>query len=159
MIEAKEIHIVEYEEKYSADFKSLNEEWISTYFKIEDADRKVLDNPKSYILDNGGKIFVALYNNEAVGVCAMIKMDDPDYDYELAKMAVSPLAQGNRIGWLLAQTVIKAAKELGSKKLYLESNTALKPAINLYQKLGFKQIMGRSTPYSRCNIQMELTIL
>lgn len=156
--ESKDVKIVEYREEYHSAFKALNEEWISTYFEIEEADRNALDNPKSYILDKGGKIFVALYNNEPVGVCSLIKMDDPDYEYELAKMAVTPAIQGKNIGWLLGQAVVNAAKELGASKLYLESNTALKSAINLYHKLGFKKIVGRPTPYARCNIQMELTL-
>lgn len=156
--ESKDVQIVKYEDQYQAAFRSLNEEWITTYFQMEEADYKALDHPKEYILDTGGKIFVALYNNEPVGVCALIKMNDPDYDFELAKMAVSPKIQGKSIGWLLGQAVVNAAKELGASKIYLESNTALKPAINLYQKLGFKKVIGRSTPYERCNIQMELQL-
>ena len=156
--ESKEIQIVAFEDKYAEAFKALNEEWIATYFELEEADRKALNNPHSYILDKGGKIFVALYQDQPVGVCALIKMDDPEYDYELAKMAVSPTVQGKNIGWLLSQAVVNAAKELGASKLYLESNTALKPAINLYQKIGFKKIVGRATPYARCNIQMELIL-
>lgn len=156
--ESKSVQIVPYEEKYQNAFKSLNEEWISTYFQMEEADYKALDNPTNYILDKGGKIFVALYENKAVGVCALIKLEDPEYDFELAKMAVSPAIQGKNIGWLLAQAVINAAEDLGASKLYLESNTILKPAINLYHKLGFKKIVGRPTPYKRSNIQMELII-
>lgn len=154
--ESKNVRIVEYQDRYQEAFKVLNEQWISTYFEIEEADSKALDNPKSYILDKGGKIFVALYNDQAVGVCALIKMNDPDYQYEMAKMAVSPDVQGKSIGWLLGQTIVAEAKKLGASKLYLESNTLLKPAINLYHKLGFKKVVGRPTPYARCNIQMEL---
>jgi GNAT superfamily N-acetyltransferase len=150
--------IVQYEQKYQQAFKELNEEWISTYFKMEEADYKALDNADSYILKNGGCIIVALLNNEPVGVCALIKMNDPEYDYELAKMAVSPKAQGKRIGWLLGQEIIEKAKSLGAKKLYLESNTILAPAISLYYKLGFTEVTGRATPYERCNIQMELVL-
>lgn len=156
--ESKQVQIVEYEPQYQSAFKSLNEEWISTYFEMEEADYKVLDNPKEYILDKGGKIFVALYNNDPVGVCALIKINDSDYDFEMAKMAVSPKAQGKNIGWLLGQAVINTAKELGASKIFLESNTILKPAINLYQKLGFRKIAGHPTPYKRCNIQMELNL-
>jgi len=156
--ESNEIRIVAYEPKYQSAFKSLNEEWISSFFEMEAADYKALDNPKEYILDNGGKIFVALYKDEPLGVCALIKMNDEEYDYELAKMAVSPKAQGKNMGFLLGSAVVKAAKEMGARKLYLESNTLLKPAINLYQKLGFKKIIGRHTPYTRCNIQMELLL-
>jgi DNA-binding MarR family transcriptional regulator/N-acetylglutamate synthase-like GNAT family acetyltransferase len=156
--ESKDIQIVPYSEQYQTAFKALNEQWISTYFEIEEADSKALDNPQSYILDKGGKILVALYKGQPVGVCALIKMDDPDYQYEMAKMAVSPDVQGKSIGWLLGQAVVNEAKGLGASKLYLESNTLLKPAINLYHKLGFKKVVGRSTPYARCNIQMELIL-
>ena len=156
--ESKDVEIVEYEEKYQNAFKSLNEEWISAYFEMEEADYKALDNPKEYILDKGGKILVALYNNEPVGVCALIKMNDPHYDFEMAKMAVSPKAQGKSIGWLLGNAVAEEAKKLGATNLYLESNTILKPAINLYYKLGFEKVVGHATPYKRCNIQMELKL-
>lgn len=156
--ESRNVHIVPYEHKYHSAFKSLNEEWISTYFEMEEADYKALDKPEEYILSTGGKILVALYNDEPLGVCALVKMDDPHYDFELAKMAVSPKAQGKSIGWLLGQAIIKSARELGATKIYLESNTILKPAINLYYKLGFQKIVGHSTPYKRCNIQMELNL-
>jgi ribosomal protein S18 acetylase RimI-like enzyme len=73
-------------------------------------------------------------------------------------MAVSPLAQGKSIGWLLGSAIVAKAKSLGAEKLYLESNTILKPAIGLYHKLGFRKVAGHSTPYERCNIQMELVI-
>jgi len=156
--ESKDVKIVEYEPKYQSVFKALNEEWISTYFEMEETDYKSLDNPQEYILDKGGKILVALYKDEPLGVCALIKMNDENYDFEMAKMAVSPKAQGKNLGWLLGQAIINSAKELGALKLYLESNTILKPAINLYYKMGFERITGRPTSYKRANIQMELDL-
>ncbi|GLU53686.1 bifunctional helix-turn-helix transcriptional regulator/GNAT family N-acetyltransferase [Dyadobacter frigoris] len=156
--ESSQVRIVDYRREYQLAFRNLNQEWISAYFKMEESDFKALDDPEGYILNKGGKILVALYKEEPLGVCALIKMDDPDYDFELAKMAVSPKAQGKSIGWLLGQAIISKAKELGASKIYLESNTILKPAINLYHKLGFQKVAGRITPYERCNIQMELII-
>jgi len=156
--ESKDIQIVDYKPQYQAIFKSLNEEWISTYFEIEEADRKALNNPEEYILEKGGRIFVGLLNERPMGVCALIKMEDPEYDFEMAKMAVSPEIQNKNMGWLLGQAVIDAAKSMGASKIYLESNTLLKPAINLYYKMGFRKISGRPTPYKRANIQMELLL-
>jgi DNA-binding MarR family transcriptional regulator/GNAT superfamily N-acetyltransferase len=156
--ESENVKIVDYQPAYQKAFRALNEEWISTYFKMEEADYKALDNPDGYILNKGGCILVAMIGEEPVGVCALVKMDDPEYDYELAKMAVSPRAQGKNIGYLLARAIIEKAKSMGAAKIYLESNTLLKPAINLYHKLGFEKIAGRTTPYERCNIQMELAI-
>lgn len=156
--EEKHILIVPYTPKYREDFKKLNEDWITTYFEMEEADRTALGNPEKYILDKGGIILVALYKDKAVGVCALIKMDDPVYDYELAKMAVSPQVQGKGIGRRLGEAIIATAKEMGASKLYLESNTLLKPAITLYENLGFKKVAGRQSSYERANIKMELVM-
>lgn len=156
--ESQDVQIVDFQPQYLEAFKSLNIEWISTYFEMEEADYKALDNPEEYILNKGGKIFVALYQNKPVGVCALIKMKDSNYDFEMAKMAVSPRAQGKNIGFLLGQRIVESARELGANKIYLESNTILKPAINLYYKLGFQRVYGLVTPYKRCNIQMELVV-
>lgn len=152
------VQIVDYQPAYSQAFKALNEAWISQYFTLEESDHKALDHPEAYILANGGAILVALQAEVPVGVCALLKMNDDVYDYELAKMAVSPIAQGKKIGWLLGQAALAKAKSLGAKKIYLESNTLLKPAINLYHKLGFQEISGRATPYARCNIQMGIDL-
>lgn len=152
------IEIVNYEPAYKDVFRDLNVEWISTYFKMEASDYKALDNADSYILQNGGHILVALLNKEPVGVCALIKMDDPTYDFELAKMAVAPKAQGKKIGWIIGEAIKDKARLMGAKMLYLESNTILTPAISLYRKLGFVEVFGRNTPYERCNIQMALIL-
>jgi DNA-binding MarR family transcriptional regulator/GNAT superfamily N-acetyltransferase len=152
--ESQKVKIVDYQPVYQQAFRDLNEEWITQYFKMEEADYNVLYNPQGYILDSGGHILVALYDDVPVGVCALIKMQDPEYDYELAKMAVSPAAQGKNIGWLLGNAALEKAKSSGARKIYLESNTILKSAINLYHKLGFEKIPGHPSPYERCNIQM-----
>lgn len=158
--ERKNIKIVGYDPSYKEVFRQLNEDWITSNWQLEDIDYKVLEHPKEYILDKGGHIFVALYKEEPVGVCALYNMADSDtYDYELAKYAVSPTVQGKGIGFLLCATAIAKVKELGGHKIFLESNTILKPAIHIYRKLGFEEVKNyESTPYARGNIQMELDI-
>lgn len=156
--EGNDVKIVAFNQSYRAAFKDLNERWIKEYFKMEAADYKTLDDPEGHIIKNGGYICVALYKNEPVGVCALLKIDDSIYDFELVKMAVSPNVQGKGIGWLMGRHMIDKARLMGAGKIYLESNTILKPAIRLYQKLGFRKIAGHATPYQRCNIQMELQL-
>lgn len=155
--EGQDVKIVPYQPKYKEAFYRLNEEWIKKYFKMEKPDRDALDNPKGYILDKGGFIYVAILEKEPVGVCALIWREDLQC-YELAKMAVSPKSQGKNIGYLLGRAVIEMAEALGAERVFLESNTILKPAIRLYEKLGFKKVVGPPTPYERCNIQMELKV-
>lgn len=155
--ESEQVEIVGYLPEYHDDFKRLNYAWIEAYFKLEELDHQALNHPDEKILKPGGHILMARFNGEIVGTCALLKMSDDIY--ELAKMTVAEHARGNNIGWLLGQAAIAKARDLGAKKLYLESNTILKPAINLYQKLGFERIVGEHSPYERCNIQMELQLV
>lgn len=150
------IYVIPYSDSYQQEFKELNEAWITKYFKMEKMDYAALDHPKEYILDKGGYIAVAILDNQAVGVCALIPSQKEGYDFELAKMGVSEHLQGMGIGKFLGQHIIEKAKELGAKKLYLESNRVLGPALSLYQKLGFKEMIGATSPYERSDIQMEL---
>lgn len=153
--EQANVEIIDYQPKYKKPFKDLNVAWIETYWDMEPADYKILDNPKD-IINQGGYIAVALYQGNPVGVCALVKMNDESY--ELAKMAVSDAAKGIGIGKRLGQHMIEKARSLGAKRVYLESNTILEPAINLYHKLGFQRVSGQDSPYQRCNIQMELLL-
>src|SRR5262249_52266096 len=134
--ESSKVKIVPYSKKYRNSFRQLNLDWITTHFKVEKADRIALDNPEEYILNRGGFIFVALIDDRPVGVCALLKRDGPVYPYELAKMAVAPEARGKNVGWLLGKAVVEKARSLKAERLFLESNTILKPAIGLYEKLG-----------------------
>ena len=45
------------------DFIRLNEEWIITHFEIEEADRKLAENPGK-IIDDGGYIFSLVLNEK-----------------------------------------------------------------------------------------------
>lgn len=151
-----DIKVVDYAPKYREAFKSLNVEWISKYWELEEPDFKALDDPEGYILNQSGVILIALDKGEPIGCCALIKQADDTF--ELAKMAVSPKAQGKGVGLLLGKSIVERAKLMGLKRLYLESNSVLKPAVSLYEKIGFKHIKGASSPYARCDVQMELQL-
>jgi DNA-binding MarR family transcriptional regulator/N-acetylglutamate synthase-like GNAT family acetyltransferase len=155
--ERQQVEIIDYRPEFHDDFKRLNYEWIEKYFQIEESDRQSLEHPNETILTPGGHIYMAHFNGEIVGTCALIKMDNDTY--ELAKMAVTEKAKGKGIGWLLGKSAINKARELGAKTVFLGSNTTLAPAINLYQKLGFQKTIKYPSPYERCNIQMELRLV
>ncbi len=148
--------IVAYKDEYKAAFVALNSQWIRRYFKLESVDVEVFSDPRKHIIERGGFIFCALCGDEVVGVCALLKIDAPEYDYELSKLAVKPDFKGRGVGIALCRAAVEMAKSLSAKKLYLESNTKLVPAISLYRKLGFGEISGRSASFDRVDIQMEL---
>lgn len=153
----KEVKVIEFREKYAGDFASLNYEWIEDMFVIEEHDREVLDHPIEYIINDGGQIFFALFDGEAAGTVALIRVGEDTY--ELAKMAVSSKYRGLKIGDKLMSACLDYAEKSGKKRVFLLSNRKLIPAINLYKKFGFTETpMDPDFTYERTDIQMELLL-
>ena len=156
--ESRTVEIVDYRPEHLAVFKRLNIMWINSHWSLEPHDLEVLSNPDDSILSKGGCILVASVDGLPMGVVALCRMENSEYDFELAKLAVDPEARGTGLGEAICRTAIERAKSLGAKKIFLESNTLLKPAINLYRKLGFTELKENHLAYERGNIQMELII-
>jgi putative acetyltransferase len=149
--------IREFQSGDEADFRNLNEEWIQRYFRIEPREAVVLADPKGTLLDPGGRIFFAVVDHRCVGCCALRRMSDTEF--EVAKMAVTPGFQGAGIGRKLLHAVIEAGRSSGARRLYLETNHRLKPAIHLYESMGFRHLAPAEitpSPYERADVYMEL---
>ncbi len=140
-----------------AAFRELNEAWISQYFEIEPIDREVLGDPVAQILGPGGEIVIALLGDRIVGCCALLVMADGVF--ALGKMAVAEECRGRGIGKAMLAHVIGRAREIGARRLYLESNTKLPNAVHLYESHGFTHLPPervRRSPYARSNLYMEM---
>lgn len=137
-------------------FKRINYEWIERYFKVEPLDMESLENPEKFYINKGGLVLLAEYQDKIVGTSALKPMTDDSM--ELSKMGVDNSAKGLGIGELLGKSIIEEARKMGLKRLYLETNSRLLPALNLYQKLGFKTVKDFSSPYSRADVAMEIFI-
>lgn len=150
------LEIIPFEEQYAHHFYNLNVEWLKKYFYVEPYDEKVLSNPKKYVLEPGGFIFFAKFNNEIVGVVSFINQNT---FFELSKMAVLPKYQGIKIGQKLIDFCINFAKEQGWKSITLYSHRSLVAAINLYKKVGFKEIqLEENSHYERSDIKMLIEL-
>lgn len=150
------VDIVEYSDTNKSFFKDLNYEWLMQYFSIEPMDDIVLSNPKTEIIDKGGKVFYAKHNGIIIGTIALIKMDESNY--ELAKMAVTKSAQGKGIGSVLIQHCIEVSRKNDIKQIVLYTNELLQPAISLYRKHKFIEVDFDSSNYKRAKIKMVLTL-
>ena len=150
------LEIIPFKEEFASYFYELNVAWLKKYFYVEPYDQLVLSNPQIYILDKGGFIFFGRYQNEIVGVVSLINQGS---FFELSKMAVTPEFQGLKFGLQLMEFAIEFAKSKGWENLILYSNRKLVPAINLYSKLGFKEIpLETDVNYERADIKMELSL-
>jgi GNAT superfamily N-acetyltransferase len=140
-----------------AAFRDINLEWIERFFVVEDKDRETLNNPKKYFLDPGGAIFMAMDGDEPVGAVALIVMGGGSV--ELSKMGVRPATQGKGAGRRLIAAAVNRAREMGMKRVYIETNSILAPAIKLYHEAGFVPLKERiPTPYVRADVQLELLL-
>ncbi|HEV7694413.1 MAG TPA: GNAT family N-acetyltransferase [Hyphomonadaceae bacterium] len=138
-----------------AAFRDINLEWIERFFAVEAKDRTVLGDPRKYILDPGGAIFLAVDGADYLGAVALMKMDDACV--ELAKMGVRPAAQGRGAGRLLVAAAVDHARAMGMKRIYIETNSKLHTAIHLYHAAGFKPLAKPiPSPYARADVQLEL---
>lgn len=140
-----------------AAFRRLNEAWITRHFRLEPSDVTVFNDPQSYLIDKGGRLFFAELDGEVVGCCGLLPMTAREY--EVVKMAVSDRVQGKGIGRRILQHTIDQGFAMGATRLYLESNTALGPALHLYEALGFQHLPPERitpSPYARANVFMEL---
>ena len=147
------ITIVPYTEATRHFVKELNYEWLEKYFSVEPNDELQLSDPQKYIIDKGGLIFYAFYNNEIAGTFSLLRVDEQTY--ELGKMATTAAFQGKGIGNAMLEFCIATAREMHVKKLILFSNTKLENAIHLYKKFGFYEVQLDKTLYKRSDIKME----
>lgn len=151
------VEIIPFTPDLKEPIKILNIEWLQKYFRVEEKDELVLSNPQEEIIDKGGMIFYAKYNNEILGTVSLMKIDHDTF--ELSKMAVSDQAQGLGIGNKLLVHCMAVAEESNIKKLVLYSNRILLPAIHLYEKFGFIEVPLGDVSYERADIKMEKILL
>ena len=142
-----------------ADFRRLNEEWITRYFAIEPLEEKFLADPQTTILDRGGRIFLAVRDGQIVGSCALLAIAPGEF--EVGKMTVAESCRGAGIGRRLLEKAIGEALASGARRLYLETNHKLTPAVRLYESMGFRHLPPERivpSPYARANVYMEFYV-
>jgi N-acetylglutamate synthase-like GNAT family acetyltransferase len=140
-----------------AEFIRLNELWIEDYFELEQADKNLAANPNRIIKD-GGFVISLTQDAQVIAVCALFNKGNDVY--ELARMTVHPDFRNQGLAHQLMETCFKQLKRIKAKKVYLVSNTQLKPAIQLYKKLGFITThQGPHPDYQRADIVMEKILI
>ena len=75
---------------------------------------------------------------------------------ELVKMYLLPEARGIGLGKLLIEKCIEQARDLGYKKIYLESMPELQNALKVYEKFGFNYLNGPmgNSGHTGCSLWM-----
>jgi len=151
------LQIIPFNSNYISNFRDLNIAWLNKYFFVEPKDKELLENCEKHIIDKGGHIFFAEYNEHIVGCFSFICLDD--VTYELGKMAVDPDYQGLKIGQKLLSFAVDFARENQWNKLVLYSSSKLPTALYIYKKYGFEHVeLEKDLPYLRSDVKMELEL-
>ena len=144
----------------AAAFRALNLAWIEPAFEIEPSDWGQLDDPETHIIGKGGCILLADLGGETVGTVGLVPSHE-EGTLELVKMSARSDLRGQGIGKALMVAALDMAREMGAKRIWLETNSGLDAALGLYRKTGFRELSGdelTATPYDRCNCQMVLDL-
>lgn len=101
--------------------------------------------------------YVATFDGKVMGGGGIYPTDNlPEGTCELVKLYLASAARGKGIGKVLLEKCITAAKDMGYKKIYLESMPELKIAIPMYEKYGFSYLTGAqgNSGHTGCDVWM-----
>jgi putative acetyltransferase len=90
------------------------------------------------LADGRGSFLVARDRERAVG-CGAIRLLDQT-TAEVKRMYVEPDDRGRGVGWAVLASLEAAARQLGVRRLVLETGVHQQAAILLYRRAGFVQI-------------------
>lgn len=97
-----------------------------------------------WLENDRNEIFVALENNQMVGLCMMGSYQNNQTTIAwLRELVVHPNHQRKGIGKALALTGLEWGKNKGATKSFLATDIENYPAITLYEALGFKPASNR----------------
>jgi len=113
------------------------QQWLNTDLCFQGFEKELASLPGKYAEPNGS-ILLAEHQGKIIGCVAVRQIKDDIC--EMKRLYVKPEFQGLLAGRLLAEAIIQKAKELGYKKMQLDTLQRLDRAIGLYEKLGFKEI-------------------
>lgn len=99
----------------------------------------------------GGKLLLARHGGHAAGCIALRKLDAGIC--EMKRLYVRPAARGIGLGRLLVERLISEARALGYERMRLDTiESAMRDAVALYRRVGFKEI----APYSNVPLESAL---
>lgn len=110
---------------------------------FQDFDNELATLPGKYA-DPMGTILLAEADGAAVGVVGLRPLDadgrNPPGTCEMKRLYVVPDWRGFAIGRRLTEEIIAAARARGYRRMHLDTIQSMQTAIDLYCKLGFREI-------------------
>ena len=103
---------------------------------------------KEAVENENSSYIIGKINNEIIGFAGLKKIFD---QADIMNIVIKKTYRNQGIGTLLLENLILLAKDLNIFTLFLEVNEQNKPAIHLYEKLGFEKLGVRKKYYNNNN--------
>ena len=110
--------------------------WLGVDLCFQGFDEEMAALPGCYAPPRG-RLWCAELNGKPVGCVGIRPISDGVC--EMKRLYVEPEARGHGAGHSLALAAIRAAKEMGYKRVLLDTLPAMRMAVKLYRELGFKE--------------------
>lgn len=149
--------IVEYQEQYKEYFIQFNTDWIVDHFGgLEKEDLDTFHHIKEN-LEKGAMIYFAVEKENVLATC-MAKPMDENGTWELCKLGSNKKLPHKGAGSAVFEAAMNWALSHDAKKLFILSNSSLKPALHIYEKYGFHEIKLNDYEYVRGDIAFEYIV-
>ena len=99
-----------------------------------------LDHLSGFYDHSGSAYYVLTEDAEVIGGIGLAEFMGFEDCCELQKLYLSDRAKGHGIGYEMISFIEEKARELGYKRIYLETHTNLQAAIHIYEKSGYVEI-------------------
>jgi len=112
--------------------------WLGVDLSYQNFDQEMASLPGSYVAPQG-RLFFAEVDGRPAGCVGVRPLSDSDGVCEMKRLYVTPEQRGHGVGAALALAAIKAAKEIGFRKLIIDTLPNMRMAVKLYRELGFTE--------------------
>lgn len=153
----RQFQIIPFEEKYRRDFIAFNTDWIKSNFGgLEEHDKEMFGHIDDQ-LKAGAMIFFAVKNGIALATCMARPMEGKTW--EICKLGSNKNMPHKGAGSAVFEASMQWALGHGAERLFIISNSKLKPALHIYEKFGFEEIKLEDYEYVRGDIAFEYKIV
>ena len=112
--------------------------WLGVDLCFQNFDQEMASLPGAYSAPQG-RLFFAEIDGRPAGCVGVRPLPETDGVCEMKRLYVSPESRGHGVGAALAVAAIKAAKEIGYRKLMIDTLPNMRMAVKLYRELGFTE--------------------
>lgn len=146
----------EYDAEVCEIIKAVGEEYGAVGEGYGPSDAEVTAMSQYYTEQTKSCYLIAIIDGKVVGGCGVASLANSTTICELKKLFLLPQSRGLGLGKKLSQACLDFAIQQGYKDCYLDTLSNMKPAIALYEQLGFQHLKAplAASEHNACDVWM-----